>query len=374
MGRAAPGSQRACPVKVSERNKMPGRVLIIGSFLGNAPLERYIGGDLSIRLAAQGWQVRVTSKKINRGFRLLDMLQSVYRHSKEYDVALVEVYSGWAFFWAEVVCAALRLLRKPYVLALYGGNLPRFSQRAPVRMRRLLGSAQKVICPSAYFARQLQHVGTAIEILPYGFDLPRYHFRCRTKPCPTLVWLRAFHEIYNPTLAVETLAILSRQWPDASLQMAGPDKDGTLEQTRRRAAQLGVAGGVTFLGRVAKPEVPGVLAAGDIFLNTTNADGMPVSVLEALATGLCVVSTDVGGLPDLLKHEHDSLLVRPREATLMANAVTRSLAEPGLAERLSRNARAKAEQFGWSSVLPKWLELLSGIGNGEINKAASLPV
>jgi glycosyltransferase involved in cell wall biosynthesis len=142
------------------------------------------------------------------------MLQSVYRQSKEYDVALVEIYSGPAFVWAEIVCTALRLLRKPYILALYGGNLPQFSQRVPVRMRRLLGSAQRVICPSAFLARQLKHLGTALEILPYAIDLPRYEFRCRSKPCPTLVWLRSFHEIYNPTLAVEAMAIMRRQWPD----------------------------------------------------------------------------------------------------------------------------------------------------------------
>jgi glycosyltransferase involved in cell wall biosynthesis len=100
------------------------------------------------------------------------------------------------------------------------------------------------------------------------------------------------------------------------------------------------------------------MSQGDIFLNTTNVDNTPVSVLEALACGLCVVSTDVGGIPYLLEHEEDALLVPPDDAEAMAAAVRRVLTEPGLAERLSRNARKKAEGFDWSVVLPQWERLL----------------
>jgi glycosyltransferase involved in cell wall biosynthesis len=98
---------------------------------------------------------------------------------------------------------------------------------------------------------------------------------------------------------------------------------------------------------------------GDVFLNTTNEDNTPVSVLEAMACGLCVVSTEVGGIPHLLAHEVDSLLVPPNDVTAMAAAVRRVLTERGLAEKLSRNGRLKTEQFDWSVVMPQWKELLT---------------
>src|SRR5581483_5520203 len=108
----------------------------------------------------------------------------------------------------------------------------------------------------------------------------------------------------------------------------------------------------------AKPEIPIRLNEFDIFLNTTNVDNTPVSVLEAMACGLCVVSTNVGGLPYLLRHEQDALLTAPGDAQAMASAVCRLLGEPKLGEQLSKAARAKVREHDWSVVLPQWQELL----------------
>jgi len=144
------------------------------------------------------------------------------------------------------------------------------------------------------------------------------------------------------------------EWPGVRLTMHGPDKhDGALEAARDAARQLGVESLIRMPGAVPKSRVPEVLATGDIFLNTTDFDNVPVSVLEAMACGLCVVSTDAGGIRHLLQDGHDALLTPRGDADGMANAVRRILTEPGLAARLSLNARRKAETFDWSVVLPE---------------------
>jgi len=107
------------------------------------------------------------------------------------------------------------------------------------------------------------------------------------------------------------------------------------------------------------------MAKGDIFLNTTNVDNAPVTVLEAMASGLCVVSTNVGGIPYMLEDEQDALLVPPDDAEAMAAAVRRVLTEPRLAESLSRNARHKAERSDWAVVLPQWETLLAAVAEGQ---------
>jgi glycosyltransferase involved in cell wall biosynthesis len=86
--------------------------------------------------------------------------------------------------------------------------------------------------------------------------------------------------------------------------------------------------------------------------------------MEAAACGLCIVSTNVGELPLLWQDGHDALLVQPDDSTAMAAAVRRILREPGLAERLSRNARAKAEQFDWAVILPQWERVLAEVARG----------
>lgn len=347
-----------------ERSQSPG-LLVVGSFPGSAPLERYPSGDLAVRLQTRGWRVLATSREESRLGRPWNMIRTVVRDHSRYDVALVDVFSGPAFLWAEAVVLSLRALRKPFVLVLHGGNLPEFACLWPGRVKRLLDGAAAVTSPSPYLAERLERFRGDIRCLPNAIDVPRFVPRACDKMGFELVWLRAFHEIYNPMLGPAVLARLIGEFPETRLTMIGRDKgDGSLERTRRAAAVLSVSDACRFVGGVEKREVPAWLAKGDIFLNTTNFDNTPVSVIEALAAGLCVVSTNVGGLPLLLEDGKDALLVSPDDAVAMAEAVRRLLTEPGLAGKLSRNGRNKVEQFDWSYVLPEWERLLESVAGG----------
>lgn len=342
---------------------MRNSVLIVGSFLDSAPIDRYVSGDLAGRLSGRRWGVSLTSRSRHRLARFADMLKTTWEKRGDYEVALVDVFSGPAFGWAEAVCWLLRRLGKPFALTLHGGNLPAFSRRWPRRVRRLLASAAVVTTPSAYLLEQMQPYRSGLRLLPNPIDLLKYEYRVRAEPRPELVWLRAFHEIYNPSLAPRVLAELVDSFPGARLTMVGPDKgDGSLPRARSTIDNCGVADAVVLAGPVHKSEIPAVLNRGDVFLNTTNCDNAPVSVIEAMASGLCIVSTDVGGIPYLLRDGHDALLVRPDDPSAMAAAVRRILTEPGLAERLSGNARRKAEEFDWRNILPQWEKLLTEVG------------
>ena len=331
------------------------RVLLVGNYLSGANGSRTVGEEVALRLRQTGWSVLTTSSEPNRLLRLADMLQCVFRRRHEYDVAQVEVYSYAAFIWAEAVCALLRRLGKPYILTLHGGQLPEFATRHPGRVRRLLNSARIVTTPSRYLHDGMLPYRADLFSLPNAIELDAYRYRLRQGASPSLVWLRAFHEIYNPTLAPKVVKLLVEKYPDVHLTMVGPDKgDGSFQRTQEEAARLGVADRLTLPGGVPKTDVPAWLTHGDIFLNTTNVDNTPVSVIEAMATGLCVVSTNVGGLPDLLEHDRTALLVPPNDAAAMANAVTQILRDPLLAAHLSGSARSWAEAYDWSAVLPMW--------------------
>jgi glycosyltransferase involved in cell wall biosynthesis len=168
--------------------------------------------------------------------------------------------------------------------------------------------------------------------------------------------------MYQPELAVETLARVCHEIPGARLLMAGPDRaDGSKERARERASRLGVQDRVEFLDGVAKHSVGSFLDRGDIFLNTSSVDNTPVSVMEALTCGLCIVSTNVGGVSCLLRDQVDALVVGPGDADAMAQSTLRILSEPGLSERLSANAIEKARTFDWSVVLPQWNQLLLSV-------------
>jgi glycosyltransferase involved in cell wall biosynthesis len=166
--------------------------------------------------------------------------------------------------------------------------------------------------------------------------------------------------MYNPSLAPRVVDHLRKTFPSIHLLMIGSDRgDGSIQATQDTVNRLGVGGYIELIGGIAKSDVPSWLNKADIFINTTNIDNTPVSVIEAMASGLCIVSTKVGGIPYLLDHDHDALLVPPDDPESMAAAVRRILTEPGLAEYLSQNARRKAEQFDWVQILPHWEKLLT---------------
>lgn len=335
-------------------------VLIIGNFLSHANGSRGVCEDLADRLQEIGWRVLTASRHKRRVARLADMLVTTWNKRRCYSTAQIDVYSGAAFSYAEAVAWVLRRAGKPYVLTLHGGNLPGFAERYPLRVRRLLQSAACVTAPSRYLAEQMNEYASDIRVLPNPIDVKSYPFALRRSPRPRLMWLRAFHEIYHPAMAIDVVRDLHETTPDVQLTMVGPDKgDGSYPRTREAVLRAGLEAQCHFVGPVSKADVPRWLAQGDIFLNTTSIDNTPVTVLEAMACGLCVVSTNVGGMPYLVKHEHDALLVPPDNPSAMAAAVRRLLEEPNLAERLSRNGREKAEDHDWSRVLPAWESLLN---------------
>jgi glycosyltransferase involved in cell wall biosynthesis len=333
-------------------------MLFIGNFW---PVRGFAApcAELASRLEAEGWTVIRSSRRTGRIGRLLDMVLTVWRRRGDYTIARVDVFSGLAFVWAEAACFSIRLFGRPYILSLHGGALPEFAKRWPGRVRRLLSSGRAVVAPSRYLAETMKQYCNDIQVVPNALVLSDFPCRLRGPVAPRLVWVRSFHRIYNPNLAIHVLAEVRVDIPDARLTMVGPDKgDGALEAMCREIAELGLEGAVEVVGAVAHEEVGQYLADADIFLNTTGVDNTPVSVIEALAAGLCVVSTNVGGIPYLLENEKDALLVPPSDAQAMAEAVRRLFEERDLAARLSRNGRLKAEKFDWSQILPEWESLI----------------
>jgi glycosyltransferase involved in cell wall biosynthesis len=340
---------------------MPGpSLLFVGNFLDVHVGTRAVSEDLSLRLEQRGWPVLRTSNKRRKLDRLFDMLRTAWDARRQYDIAILDVYSGPAFRFAELVGALLRRLGKPYVLILHGGNLPAFSRRQSRRIKRLFRGAARVTTPSRYLQDSMQIYHQDLRLLPNSVDLSAYRYRLRSKPRPKLLWLRAFHETYNPLLALSAIDLLREEFPEIHLTMVGPDK-GLQNTVREEVLKRGLQKYIEVRGGVPKSEVPAQFEDADIFLNTTNVDNTPVSVLEAMASGLCVVSTNVGGIPYLLTDHENALLAEPRNPVGLAVAIRTLLRAPDLARELSVRGRGLVEAFDWNIVIPQWQQLLSGV-------------
>lgn len=308
-------------------------------------------------LEQEGYTVYMASTKPNKIWRLLDMIWAVLRYRRKVSYVLIDTYSTQNFYFAVTVANICRLVGLPYIPILRGGNLPERLRNNRRLSWKLFNGAKINVSPSAYLMEEFKKEGynNLIEI-PNNIVLENYPFRLRPDPKPKLLWVRSFAEIYNPDLALEVVKLLLKSDYQASLCMVGPDKDGSLERCKNIAAEASLP--IKFTGRLSKSEWIDLSKDHDIFINTTNFDNTPVSVIEAMALGLPVVTTNVGGIPYLLENKRDALLVEPNDADAICQSVISLIEDPQTAVHLARNARKKVEKFDWEEVKHLWFRIL----------------
>lgn len=291
----------------------------------------------------------------------MDMVWAILAHGKSVRIVLIDSYSSpKAFTYVWTTSQLCRLIKIPYIPILHGGDFPNRLQKWPRLCKMIFQNSFANVAPSEYLKAAFNKHGYVTTLIPNSIDIHAYPFQVRKKVSPKLLWVRAFdHETYNPKMAIRVLYILSQTYPDAQLCMVGPDKDGSLERCKALATELDVAGQITFTGRLSKKEWIDLSVEFDIFISTTNFDNMPVSVIEAMALGLPVVSTNVGGVPYLIENRIDGYLVPKGDVKSMEEAIQYILSHPDFTQQLSVNARQKAEQFDWEWIQEKWINLLT---------------
>lgn len=288
----------------------------------------------------------------------MDMVYSLVRYHNKVDYVLIDTYSTTNFWYAVVIARLCEVLKVPYIPILHGGNLPARLEASKGICKRLFGKAQVNIAPSYYLYDAFAKAGFSnLKHIPNSIEIAKYPFKKRIHIAPNLLWVRAFAQIYNPLMALEVLKIVRLSYPNARLTMIGPDKDGSLRSCQDLAAQDDLP--VFFTGKLSKKEWVHRSQEYDLFINTTNFDNTPVSVIEAMALGLPIVSTNVGGLPYLIKDGIDGLLCPPNDPHQFAGHLLDLLKNHEKAAHLSSRGRLKAAQFDWSVVKELWREVLS---------------
>ncbi len=336
---------------------MQKKILYIGNQLKKGSGLTTTIDSLSLLLKEEGHYIITCSQYKNKVFRLLDMLYKTVINRKKVDLVLIDTYSTHNFYYAVWVAKLCRLFKLHYIPILHGGNLPKRLKNNPKLSKNLFDGAKKNVSPSKYMLETFKRAGyTNLTYIPNSIELKNYPFLYRNHIYPKLLWLRSFSEIYNPLMALKIVEGLLKKNIKVSMRMVGPEKDGTLAVSQKIAKQKNLP--ITFTGKLDKDEWITLSKEYDIFINTTNFDNMPVSVIEVMALGLPVISTNVGGIPYLIDHKDTGLLVPPNDIQAFIEAILELLDEPKMGERLAGNARNKVEEFDWEKVKRKWNEVL----------------
>lgn len=292
---------------------------------------------------------------LRAAFRLVPYLVALWRGVGAAQVVHVLANSGLA--WHLLAAPALRVARwrgVPAIVNYRGGQADDFFTAAPrYVLRQLAGAAQRVT-PSPFLVRVFAKHGLSARVIPNIIDLARFKPGPLRDPGaqPHLVVTRNLEAIYDIGTALKAFASLRQQWPAARLTVAGSGPE--LAALRQQAADLGVADAVHFAGRIANADIPALYASADLLLNPSTADNMPISILESLASGVPVVSTDAGGIPDLVEHGRTALLVPVGDPAAMAQAATRLLSEPALRQQLREQGLLEVARYAWPHVRDQW--------------------
>lgn len=308
-------------------------------------------------LKESGYNIYCASSKKNLVIRLLDMIWTCFRYRKQADYVLIDTYSTLNFYYAYFVSQWCRVLKLKYIPILHGGSLPNRLKNTPRLSKAIFNNAYVNIAPSAYTESNFKSLGyNNIVCIPNSIEIKNYLFKERTFDSIKLLWVRSFSKIYNPLLAIDVLKVLKDKNIEAELCMVGPDGDGSLLETKKHAEKLGVK--VDFRGKLTKQEWIKLSKNFNIFINTTNFDNMPVSVIEAMALGLPVVSTNVGGLSFLIQHNKNGFLVESGASNLFVDTIINLTNSPEKTNQIAKEGRDYVEQFDWEIVKNHWIKLL----------------
>lgn len=326
-------------------------VLMVGTDLDGmggvrAVVSGYVDGGLFERYDC----VYVTSHRAGNGWvKIFTALKAWVRVAvllRKLDAPLVHVQTASrASFWRKaVVCLMARAAGRPYIVHLHGGGFSRFYEHecgsiGRRLIRSILAHAALVIALSEEWRERLLKISPTarVEVLHNAVRIP-------VAECPrpgadrssTLLFLghllpdKGIYELVN------AFAQIAKRFPDLKLVLGGV---GQADAVRKLAGQLGVGDRVELPGWLGPESKSAALAASTIFLLPSYHEGMPMALLEAMSWGVPVIATPVGGIPQIVTHEVNGLLIPPADVAALTTAIERLLQDPALRVRLGNAAR-----------------------------------
>jgi L-malate glycosyltransferase len=285
---------------------------------------------------------------------------ALLKNLKRADIAHVFSASYTSFLVAPLPAWLVAKMLGTKILINYrSGEARDHLQRSPIA-RHVLSNTHGLVVPSAYLVEVLAEFGLEAKIVPNIIDLSQFRYRKRNPLQPHLICTRGFHPYYGIDVVVRAFAEIQKMYPEAQLDLVG---GGTLEGSIRDLVTRLHLSNVKFLGVASREEIGQFYDRADIFVNASNLDNMPVSVLEAFASGTPVATTEPEGMKYIVMQERTGLLSPPGNPSALAQNIFKLLKEPELATRLAENAFEESRQYHWTAVRNRWLRMYSDLAS-----------
>jgi glycosyltransferase involved in cell wall biosynthesis len=306
-------------------------------------------GTLGQELDAEGFPVHVLGRRPGLDWRCIYRLAGLLRRER---VDVIHAHQYTPFFYG---LTARLLCRRPALLFTeHGRHFPDYPRRKRMLANRLLlrrrdrvvavGEAvrQALIANEGLPAGRVEVVYNGVNLAPFAAAAPdRATVRREMGVGPEdLVVLQVARLDYlkDHATAVRTLVHLVRQRPDARLVLVGEGPE--LDKIREQARQAGLTDHLRLLGL--RKDIARLLSAADVFLLTSISEGIPLTLIEAMAAGLPVVSTHVGGVGEVVEDGVTGLLATSGDDTALAGHILRLAGDRALAGQMGERGRQRA--------------------------------
>lgn len=281
---------------------------------------------------------------------------SLLRLLARYDVIHLFSASYLSFLLAPAPAAIVgKLFGKRIILNYHSGEAEDHLKKSLSTIRTVLRFVDKVVVPSDYLKQIFSRFGIETMVISNVVDTDTFPFQARPVFRPTFLVARSLEPLYNIACVLRAFGIIQKRYPDACLTVLG---SGSQENILKEMTEKLNLNQVLFTGGIKRENIPAYYANHDIMLNASNIDNQPLSILEAFASGLPVVSTEAGGISSLITHRQTGLLVPLDDYLELAAQAILLLENQNLTKEIARAAHETClERFTWTTVREQWLQV-----------------
>jgi glycosyltransferase involved in cell wall biosynthesis len=294
------------------------------------------------------------------------LLRLVFLLAKHRRVVMHVHCASRASFWRKSVFMAVGMLANcPFILHLHGAEFVRFYEAECGKVKRrtiryFLDRAACVIVLSAWWRAWITGITQNPRLACIANPAPTVDERAALRRDKVVLFLGRLDQRKGIFDLLDAVSALRASIPGIRLVCAG---DGDLESVVQYAKRLGIADAVSVPGWVGPAEKPSLMNRAAVFVLPSYAEGLPMSLLEAMAAGLPVVATEVGGIPDVVTDGVNGFLFRPGDSATLERLLRRLMHDPQLGMRIGTAARETVGlRFSADRVFAQLDEIYAGLG------------
>ncbi len=341
------------------------RICVIGPVPPPAGGMANLTADIVERLGAEGAQVDLVPvnapyrphwmrhlRGVRALLRLPPYLWQLYRSIRSADVVHLLANSGWSWhLYAAPAIWLAHFLGTPLILNYHGGDAEKFFTRSWRWIQPSVARVSNIIVPSRFLEEIFARHGITAIVVHNCIDTELFS---PSRPAsdfndaPRILISRNLEKIYGIDLAIAALPKIIETFANAQLIIAGSGPE--LPHLQQQVEQLGLAAHVEFTGRLSRSQIAERYRNSHLLLNPSRVDNAPISITEALACALPVVSSRAGGVPRLVEHGKQALLVEVESPSALASGVLQLLSDPALMQQLATQGLLYADLFRWQQI------------------------